>query len=124
MAALAPWAAAAMAVVVAWMTGRANRRAKEVEAQESPYQALAERVVKLEAKVERLERERDDARTERDELRGERDAMQRKVIELESSRVANRDLVIALFGFIDAFGPADIVRPFRRPYWVDEDTLT
>ena len=58
LAALAPWAAAAMAVVVAWMTGRANRRAKEVEAQESPYQALAERVVKLEAKVERLERER------------------------------------------------------------------
>ena len=114
---LAQWAPSFVAVVIAWMGGRATRKVKEIESKGSPYEALAERVVRLEEKVERLERERDDLRVERAQLMA-------KVTGLESERASLRTLVVSLFAFADVHVPEAIHRPFRRPYWVDEDTLT
>lgn len=93
-----------------------NRHAKRVEAQASPYEKVAARVVHLEERVERLERERDEARDERDLLRDEVEA-------LTGQRDALRELVAGLWGFLEANLPPGVPIPFRRPLWLAlEDT--
>jgi FtsZ-binding cell division protein ZapB len=114
---LAQWAPSFVAIVLAWMGGRATRKVKEIESKESPYEALAERVVRLEEKVEQLERERDD-------LKVERAVLQAKNMELAGENQALRDRVCALFGFIDVHVAPELAKGLQRPWWVDHDTLS
>ena len=77
----------------AWLVYRASRMSSKA----SPYDKLAERVVKLEGQV--------------GELRDKVDA-------LESERSELRDLVRTMHAFIQRHVPQEVVRPFLRPPWL------
>ena len=85
----------------AFFAAGATMSSRKIDATASPYQALADRVVKLESQVGEL-------RAEIDELRAERGSL--------------RDLVAQMWKFIDEHISMDIQRPFIRPAWLDRAT--
>ena len=96
-----PWqtiGAALVPVAVACITYWASRQASRQAAKSSPYDKLAERVVKLETQV--------------GELRA-------KIEHLEDERSDLRDLIRDLFGFVEQHVPPSVPRPFLRPPWLD-----
>lgn len=104
--------AAAGLVLAGWVSARGNLAARKADANASPYEKLAERVVKLEtqvgelrSKVERLEDERDELRDRVRDLETERD-------ELRAGRDALLEVVRAQSEFIDRHVPATIPRPY------------
>ena len=106
--------AAAGLVLAGWVSARGNLAARKADANASPYEKLAERVVKLEtqvgalrAKVERLEDERNALRDRVVDLEAERD-------ELRAGRDALLEVVRAQSEFIDRHVHADIPRPFAQ----------
>lgn len=113
--------AAAGLVLAGWVSARGNLAARKADANASPYEKLAERVVKLEtqvgelrSKVERLEDERNALRDRVVDLEAERDGLRAERDELRAGRDALLEVVRAQSEFIDRHVHADIPRPFAQ----------
>lgn len=102
------WVGVVVGVVVAWITATWAAKGKRIEATATPYDKLAERVVKLEtqvgelrSRVEHLEDENDTLRDANRDLRRERDRA--------------HAALVALHDWIDNGMPPP---PITRPTWV------